>query len=481
MQQKEKFTSSTICLPSFNLPTNNNRSSFNYRQFYHDLDDIAKMNRVNKAILAQKPNLIRLCQNIYNGNIFIPSIRESLLLSQEEAELFVQSISPDLQINPVISSQKRILIIFSQSDADLSPFLFERDPLLRGFFLKAKQTWFFGGRYDALMIIEYQLDAGEFTNPNSMWNRFLSSVTRKFPALQLQIYELEQEERFFNKDVLFTDDWRKAEYLHLSPTNKIGANDKSLVKVRYDFTHLEVSGEHHHLLEAYRRNDTLTEQETQELFQSKLLYYPHFFKWQFWQISGYTFSLCLMITNPGKKGAKVKNLLYQLPIGEIFFLQDGAAGDGKERNPAPEKTQEPHKKWVVFLHLRESIPQFLQKFISLLDAMRVTYTLSPVLPLSIYERSGFAKKMILSQQRKQFFFKTGELIDMPVFPLRRSIETFSLEEYCMIEDVLNAHHDSLSGKINKTQWKNVWREITLLWEKQEISPETLHKILQKCT
>ncbi|MCP4647569.1 MAG: hypothetical protein GY852_07520, partial [bacterium] len=183
---------------------------------------------------------------------------------------------------------------------------------------------------------------------------------------------------------------------------------------------LEASGEHHHLLESYHRNDALTEQETQVLLQSKLLYYPHFFKWQFWQISGYTFSLCLMITNPGKKGAKVKNLLYQLPIGKIFFLQENAAGDGNENIPAPEETHAPRKKWVVFLHLRESIPQFLQKFISLLDAMRVRYTISPVLPLSIYERSSLARKMHLSQHRQQFFYNTGELIEMPLFPIRRS-------------------------------------------------------------
>ncbi len=322
--------------------------------------------------------------------------------------------------------------------------------LLRVFFLNAIGTYFFGGQHDSITIFEYKINQRILNNKDSQWNRLLSSITQKHPTLQIQLCEIQQEERYFNQDIIFTEDWRKAEYLTLSSSKKAIELEQNVVKTSYNFSNLVLSDMNKSLLNKYQQELPLTDQEIQSLFQSNILFHPRFFNWQFWQISGYAFSLYLTIHNPGKKGKKVLNLLYQLPTGKIYYLK----GIVKEE-----------ERWCVFLHLRESIPSFLQKFTSLLDSMRVHYSLSPIIPLEIYEKSIFPRVFTLSRTRKQLKFKDGDIIDIPLFPLRRRIETFTLEEFCDIGEVLDEFHAQISGKISKSKWKVILQEITLLWEK----------------
>ncbi len=462
-REKEKFLTQTVVTQPFSLPKNINPATFNYKHFYQDLKKITQLNEINMRISLLDKNFLPFLQEMFTSKrIHFSSMDEEIL--RIDKETISHSFCPEMAINPRYTSQKRVMIILSQYDADLSPFLFEKDPLLRGFFFKAVNTYFFGGQYDSIMLLECIIDETDIMEDESQWNRFLGSVARNYPTLQIRIFEIHQEEHFFNKEILFTTNWRQMEYLHLSPSKKAFEVDENVVTLSYEFKPLEISDSHQALLTKYKQNIPLTESENQILVQSNTIYHPHFFKWQFWQISGYAFALNLIITNPGKKGPKILRLLHQLPIGKIYHLK--GITDAEE-------------KWCVFLHLRESIPIFLQKFTSLLDSMRVTYTLSPVIPLDIYTRTMFPRLFALARTRKPLKFKDGDLIEIPFYPLRRSIETFSLEEFCIIGETLDRFHAQISGTISKNKWKMILREISRLWEAREITTDTVVRIFQE--
>ncbi len=453
-----------LTLPFF-LPKNIRKTTFNLKEFTQDFGFYTRMKETSINIKLNQSSFISILRKIYNSKqIQILNLNRAAFLPNENKHQFHQSFYNKVDINPVLSSAKRIILVLNQSPADLSPFLFEKDKLLRGFFLHASDTYFFGGQHDSITIFEYKINQNILNDKESQWNRLLGSITRKYPTLQIQLYEIQQEERYFNQDILLTEDWRKAEYLTLSSSKKASELEHNIVKISYDFKDLEVSDTNELILNKYKQDLSLSNQELQSLFQSNILYHPRFFNWQFWQISGYAFSLCLIIHNPGKKGKKVLNLLHQLPVGKIYHLK-GMVKD--------------EEKWCVFLHLRESIPLFLQKFTSILDSMRVNYTLSPVIPLEIYGRSAFPRVFTLSRTRKQVKFKDGDIIDIPLFPLRRSIETFTLEEFCDIGEVVDRFHEQISEKISKSKWKVILQEITLLWEKGELNQDTLEYMFQK--
>ncbi len=452
--------------PHFHLPKNIGRDEFQFKDFYRDLNLISRLKEINSNIENNKQQFLVKLRDLYHSKpLQIQHLMEGLNLTNEQELHFGEAFCSDIALNPVLSSQKRIILIFNQPDADLSPFLFLKDSLLRGFFhISLVNAQVFGGRYDAILILEYIKDISSLENENSEWNRLIRNVRNTYPHLEIKLYEISIEERFLNTDTFFPVDWRNSEYLDFSLFNKMSEKSDVLEKIRFSFETVTVTEKHRQFLDKYLCIQELTEVETNLLFKSKIFYYKTHFSWKFWQITGYSFSCVLIVENPeeGKKKNKLINLLYQLPIGTILYLNDGSKISSK---------------LCCYLQFRDNITDIWYKLVSFLELMKLNYVISPILPLCVYHSSIFSELLNIAKKPLEFRFKKGEIIELPLFPLRMRLETYTPTEQIHLYQTLKEKYPTGQTNLTHSRWISILRDYKELKEKTLITYESVKKII----
>ncbi|XEO77972.1 hypothetical protein WKT22_03011 [Candidatus Lokiarchaeum ossiferum] len=449
----------------FHLEKNIKNKKFNFKNFYRDLNINSKLNEIAKHIKSKSNQFKHKLSAIYRSNsLQITTLKENLSLSKEQKILFDSSFCNNIALNPALSSDKRIILIFNQPNSDLSPFLFLKDPLLQGFFqVSLVNGWMFGGRYDATLILEYRKNVLTLENKNSEWNRFINNVKSSYPNLKINMFEISEEERFFNKKAFFPEDWRDSEYLNFSPSNNLAEEKEFIEKIYFNFEKNTIYNDYPPILKKYLNKQNIAEEERQSLLRSKILYYPRFFNWKFLQITGYSFSFILIISNPEKKKVKILDLLYQLPIGKIFHLQN--------------KSEKSSKLYAI-LHLHENILKLWSKFVSFLENMRVDYIISPIFPLEVYDSTIIAKIINDSNIPIEFKFKNGEPIELPIFPLQMRREVYTPEEQICFFNALKEKYSNGKTDITRSRWIKILRDLKILKVKSHIHLEAIARILE---
>ena len=449
----------------FHLAKNIRKDKFKFKNFYRDLHLIGRLNEINKLVDGVNNQFKQNLCGLYRSNpLQITILKENLPLTKEQEILFESSFCGNLALNPALSSEKRIILIFNQPNSDLSPFLFIKDPLLQGFFqISLTNGWMFGGRYDATLILEYRKNISILENKKSEWNRFINSVKKTYPNLKINMFEVSAEERFFNTETFFPENWRDSEYLNFTPSNILMKENNITEKIQFNFGKISVSNNNVPILNKYLANQELSEEETELLIKSKILYYPRFFNWKFLQITGYSFTLVLIINNPERKKKKILDLLYQLPIGKILHLQNSSENSSK---------------LCAILHLHENVLNLWSKFVSFLESMRVDYIISPILPLEVYDSTIFAKIINVSNIPFEFKFKKGEPLELPIFPLRMRREVYTPDEQiCFFENLKERYPTGITD-ITRSRWVIILRDLKVLKEKSLIQNETVARILE---
>ncbi len=458
-------TSNKSIQKSFHLQRNIGKEKFQFKAFYHDLKLIGELNEINKLLENKEQQFLIKIRDLYHSKpLDISYLKEKLSLTKDQEIHFEEAFCSDIIINPVLSSQKRIILIFNQPNSDLSPLLFLKDSLLRGFFhISLVNAWMFGGRYDAIMILEYKKDISSLENENSVWNHFLRKVKETYPNLEIDMYEISREERFFNKKAFFPVDWRESEYLNFSPSRMISEVDGNLEKISYTFETIAVSDNHNKILSKYLSNQDLTEIETNLLLESQILYPSTFYSFKYWQITGYTFAFVLLIENPGKRKKKLLNLIHQLPIGKILHLINMA-----------DKTS----KLCIHIQLRDRVTNLWGKLVLSLEAMKIKYIISPTLPLEVYHSTIFPALFKISKKNLRFKYLKGKPIELPIFPLRMRREAFTPEVQINLFKALMEKYPTGETNLTHSRWIKIQQELRELRCKSLISYESVLKILE---
>ena len=155
-------------------------------------------------------------------------------------------------------------------------------------------------------------------------------------------------------------------------------------------------------------------------------------------------------------------MIHQLPIGKIFYLKNES-----------EKTS----KILLFAQLRDKIPEMWRKLVNFLESRNIRYIISPILPLSVYHSSIFPELFKISRTPLEFKFKKNSIIELPLFPLRMRLETFTFNEQACLFQVLKEKYPTGQTNFTHSRWKDILRGLKDLKEKSLISYESVRKII----
>lgn len=463
IRNEEELTNSRNYQP-FHLQKNISNEKFRFKSFFKDLRINNQLNSINSTLeTVHKKFVLKIC-DLYNFKLIqFENWVHDILLKENQKKEFKEALNLNLELNPRLNSQKRILLILNQSNSDLNPFLFLKDSLLRGFFhYSLVNTWTFGGRYDSIMILEYRMNNYSFDYEKSEFNRFIEHVRKIFPNLEFNIYDVSEEERFLNANAFLPNRMNSSELQNLT-YHSTPQEEAFLEIIRYNFTEKIESEENSNLLRKFTANQELTYDEFHILLKSKLIYYPKFFNWKFWQITGYSFSLVLLVDNPGKKKEKFLKYIHQFPIGKVLFL----------KNQANNST-----KLCVFLQFRENITDKWFKLISYLESINLKYIIIPMIPLDVYESSVFVDIFKISNSNINFTLKNGNLLELPILFPGSSRKSIPPEVQVFIFTALKTLFPSGLTNLTNAQWIQVLKELKTLRKKGLLNFEAIKKSIE---
>ncbi len=394
----------------------------------------------------------------FKSSFLKPLQKESFTINIEHYKVFEETILNAVSTPIPASGNKNIIIYLEQANSDLNPFLLIHDPLIRGLFsINIINAWFFGGRQNPILILQYLIPEVFYFTKTSEWNRLLTNLTGKYPSLKLHLFEVTKERRFYNEQSIFSLNPRHLEYLTLTFPKKIDENYSNPYELVYNFEEQQLSLDSDGINKKFQENRSLTESEMEILCRKKVIYTPTYFSWQFFQLIQYPVLVFIKIHSvPEVKYQRLIALFEQLPIGHIFEITNLENGD---------------KDLSVFLQLRDNIPRFFQRMIGILDLQKLAYYITPVLTLDLYQDSAFAK--ILAISRKKFKFRTarGELLEIPIFLWHQRHSTYSPQDQITIYESLYEIYPKIKAQLTHQNWKSILKRISELYNTEDFTEQ----------
>lgn len=441
--------------------SHNVQYKFKFQKFYKTLSNFNRINKTSNSLLKIRFFVVNLLKEYitkhYFNSIHIESFKkEYFFMNFSSYDRFKNIVMNSVSENILTMNKKNIIIYIQQPNANLNPFQLKSDPLLRGLFsINLIDGWFFGGKQNPILILQYNVPETHYFNDSSEWNRMITNLTRKYPSLNLEIFEVNKERRFYNAQSIFSPNPRYNEYLHLSLPKEVDETINNPYELIYDFDELsEISG-FPPFLKKFQDDGIMSEEEMEKLFNMKLIFSPNFFNWQFFQLIQYPVSVFIKIESvPEKKYSKLIVLFEQLPIGRILEISN---------------LGNKNKDLAIFLQLRDNIPRFFQRLVGILDLHKLVYYITPVLTLDLYEESEFKRIMQISRNKFKFRTKKGELLEIPIFLRHQQQTTYTLRDQITIYEALREVYPKIKGQITHQNWKKVLRSISELYEAENFT------------
>ncbi|UYP46314.1 hypothetical protein NEF87_002599 [Candidatus Lokiarchaeum ossiferum] len=465
----------TRIIPSKNLHLNTNfnqkcsiKSKFNYNYLFKNLNYFNQLNSFSKTLGLNRTKIQSIFKKIFLNRCVLNNNIYSSIVGKFSNDLneITQYYFSDLKIYPPISKMKRIFIFIKPPNRGINPLIFQKDELLKGLLmLGLENCYYFGGNENGFLILEYYLPEQIYYDQNSNFQRLIKNIKLKF-QISLHSHELTEERRFFNEHALYPLDWRYQNYLLLKKVKKKDAEFfVNPHEIHYDYSFHTLSEDLKAMLKKYQTNQDLSETEVQLLFNNNILYQPRFFKWEFWQIIGYPFTMCLIIEDSQTREKEIRALVEQLPTGQILYTKN---------------SQNDAQKLVIFLHLRENVQILYDKLYSILESYHLDFYITPIIPYDIYYEKDISKLLNISRKQPFFLAKNNQdYLEIPLFLPKKRYQTYSMAEQICMYEVIENLYPKIRSKLTTVIWLDFKKICGELQEKKQLNEETLHHRVSK--
>ncbi len=295
------------------------------------------MNEISRNSFLNREKVIEFFQNYIKNQLF-------------NFNLITNKFSFNVKKSryPTLENKKRFFIIISQPGTNINPFILKKTRIFSILFSDYLQNgWYYGGSLDNILILEYLVRKEDLEDKESEWKVSLEAIKARYPSLNLKIYELKEDLRFFSERSLYSLDWYYDDFNYLEQTSNLEL-DGLEVKTEISFT-----------------------------FDSKFHckeYHPSFLPWEFWHIIGYPVSVSIIVECTQEELKLVKKLITRLPAGQIFTFK---------------KVGKSKKVTLLALVQQKSLDRFFENIIPALNSLNCEYSISLIVPLTLWINKYF--------------------------------------------------------------------------------------------
>ncbi len=314
---------------------------FQFADFIRDLRIFNKLNEISKNSSLNRKKIIEFFRYYFQNQKFNFSlITDKFNFNEKRVEF------------STLEKKKLLFVIISQLGISINPFILKKTRVFSFLFSEILQNgWYYGGSLDNILILEYIIGREDIRNKESEWNVGIKALKARYPSLNIKIFELHEDLRFFSEQSLFSNSWYYDDFNYLKQTINLGLDE------------IEVKN------------------EISFIFDSKIRYKEYcveFLPWEFWQIIGYPVSVSIIVECPKEDFKLIKKVITRLPAGQIFSLK------------MPKNNK--NLTIIAIIQLKNQLDRFYENIIPSLKNLNCKYFVSLIIPLSLYGEKFITKK-----------------------------------------------------------------------------------------
>ncbi len=155
----------------------------------------------------------------------------------------------------------------------------------------------------------------------------------------------------------------------------------------------------------------------------------------------------------------------QLPTGKISHMEN-------EKNE--------NKELLVFLQLRDNIPRFFERFISILEKFKLEYFISPLISIDLFQDNLIFQKFFqISRSKKYFKTRKGDILELPLFLWHQRYQTYSIEEQITIYEAIEEIYPNIKDQLTHQNWKQILKNISTTHSAGEFTKQAILENISK--
>jgi hypothetical protein len=314
---------------------------FQFGDFFKDLAYFTKLNKIGKNSAINREKIISFFKNYIQTQQFDFNKVTDKFDFETEPTIF-----------PISEKKKRIFIMISQPETNINPFILKKTRVFKILFSEhLRNGWYYGGTFTNILILEYLISIEDLNDDQSKWNIEIDTIMEKFPNLNLKIFELKKDLRFFGERSLYSHSWYYDDYNYLRQPININLNG------------LEVKNEISFVFNSEIKYDH---------------YHPNFLPWEFWHMIEYPVSISIIAEAHKKDLNLIEKLIKRLPAGQIFIFKND---DKNKKNTL-----------LAIVQLKSQIDRFFENIVPILNDINCKYSISLIIPLTVYGDEFIKKK-----------------------------------------------------------------------------------------